>query len=222
MKKKLKSWANSKNSQWHSGIVVEEHKLVFMYALKSGCSSIKRMFLDDLGYGPDREPSQRLLSLHTAKQIHEKCKGWLKIGIVRNPYNRALSTWYEKTQVKDFKDFHQFGIYRGIPFKDFLRIVSQYDDYEIDRHLKSQKCFMCYPGDNVLPQSYYHLEWINTKWPVIQNQVKVHTQGRLVLPDLKEHNRTGSSKYNVLWDDEAGELVRRRYADDFRIFGFAQ
>lgn len=216
LKKRYTSWIGPPNN-WHSSIVVPEHKLVFMYCQKAGSSSLKRLFLKDLKYVPGEKG---MLPLKTTEWVVKNCKDWLKIGVVRNPYSRIVSCWYEKTQLKSFKDFRPLGIHHGISFRDFVSKVSEIPDEKIDRHLISQSAFMYYDG-HLVPDYLFHLESLQKHWPLIQGIVKEGTQDGLEMPPLRHDNKhNGGKKYRSCFDTDIKEKHDKRYEEDIRNLGY--
>ena len=140
--------------------------------------------------------------------------------VVRNPYVRILSAYLNKI-VRDNPIWRGFAERFAFPasftgkdlsFRDFLVILTCEPDELLDVHFRPQ--------------------YLNLLWPVC----RPHFVGRIetmtdvvgflsqygVAQTVHRRNTTAADeKLMDYYSDETTELVRKKYADDFRIFGYS-
>lgn len=140
--------------------------------------------------------------------------------VVRNPFTRILSAYLNKicgrTRVRA-EFVSRFGIRTdlaryAIRFVDFLRIVSTEPDELLDPSFRSQT------SNLLVPFSVPHFLG-RVEEPMILEQF-LHSHG-VELKDSRPHSTTADLKVAEHYDSESVDIVRRRYADDFRVFGYS-
>lgn len=200
-------------------IMYHKYKLAFFVPMKAGNNSIKKMFLQDLKLGSNYVKTRNdLLELYTAEEVYNICNNYMKIGLTRNPYYRIVSCWYDKTVRTNFKDFHRFDIRKGISLFEFMNKVYNIPDKNADRHLKSQSYLFTY--DNcIVPDYLYDINKLNKNWEYIKEMVYDHTDGELLLPELR-HEHSNKIDHDKYLEDNVKYLIACRYTDDFTNFNY--
>lgn len=115
----LRKWTNyAENSSVH---IFPEQKVVYVEIPKAGCSSIKRALKDYRGltdladhenihrfYGVTNIPSTKL-----GRILKDEYADWTKFTVVRNPYNRFRSFYYDKRKLFSDPDASMDSILRN-------------------------------------------------------------------------------------------------------------
>lgn len=188
-------------------IILKDHKVIFFLSGKSGNTAVKTAIKGM--YGVTRP-------IHSGYEYIDACraqkkKDFLKIAIVRNPWSRFVSCYYQKivgpkpAQLVSIK-----GIYKGMPFDDFVNVVSKLP-LNREQHIRPQTMSMMCDGEFV-PDWIIKLEDIETEWPRLQKIIPI--------PDLVPRNVSEHPHYSECYTERTRRVIERRYADDIRILGY--
>lgn len=138
---------------------------------------------------------------------------------MRNPHDRIVSC-YENHMGRP-KDGVYIGsdipqVYRGIPFKEFIRVVSKIPDEKADRHFRSKVY------DLKDKKGKIFVDFIGKFENLEEDYKKVCKKIGLRNPPKLPHKNKGRSlrSYNSYYDDETRKLVQRRYEEDFKVFNY--
>ena len=135
-----------------------------------------------------------------------------KFMFVRNPFDRLVSCWQSKLIDKqNHYKFYRYGMYDGIPFKEFAKIVCKIPDSDSDHHFRSQTYGL--DDDNPMDISLGRFECLQYDWLCL----------RSIVPELPELEIVGAShkkNYTLYYDDELIGLVSKRYAKDLKELGY--
>ncbi len=201
---------------WHRGwpylvrwnnVPYHPKRTAFLLNGKCGNSSVKAALLEAQQLDASRP--------HRATEVWSPARvarsGYAAIGVVRNPYARAVSVWHQKL-VKGGTSglMRKADFRRGMDFVDFLRVVERMDD-RLDTHIRSQWYTMMHRG-RFLPDFWIRLEDQNG-WDRVRERLPE-------LPDLPRRNMSKAPDWEGLVQGEAGEIIRRRWRKDFEIFGY--
>ena len=172
------------------------------------------------------DPDAELIQGRTLRQIfaaRPEVRGYCSFAFMRHPGRRALSCWGDKyvrlagtpASYGDFiEPYH--GAREGMPFAEFCRwLGTPYgSDAFADRHWLSQHRQIRLPGGG-LPDFVGRFERLDDDWRTLTAHLGLPPR---TLPKL----RTGPLSVRVAeqLDGETAGLLRRRYAEDFRLGGY--
>jgi len=201
-----------------NNIILPEHKLAFMLIPKCANTSIKYAILDALGINTKENIHNPKLFKYADRCFIKSKKDWLKIAIVRNPYDRLLSCWRSKIWEprRLHSGFTKYKVfYHKMPFEKFIDRVIELPDCIADQHFRMQSLELL-SGGKLVPNLIGRMENLDNDWSKIQNAVFEHC--KLKLPVLKLINAT--DKNNNPYTRELKMRVYDKYATDFIEFGY--
>lgn len=153
----------------------------------------------------------------TVEDIHENkppMKRWKPDGrptftVVRDPFTRFASTWWNKVyrpHRPDTQLIDVFGFEKGMSFASFVDRVEQHGVHALDDHLKPQLDFL--PADPDLLHSIktVRLEFLAQDW-------KKHDLPAKYLP-ARHLNSSGCERWDDIYDDALGARVGALYDND--------
>jgi hypothetical protein len=133
---------------------------------------------------------------------------------VRNPYERIHSCY--KNKIEDVRNlggrniFEKHGIDLDVSFEEFVRKVSVLPDHKSDRHFRSQAWFLTWEGE-LLPSFVGKLESLADDWDVLQERFGIAPPPQINVSNVKPLPEMST---------ETKGLILKRYADDFKLFGY--
>lgn len=154
----------------------------------------------------------------TQDQIRPLAGSNFIFAFVRHPQARLYSAYVnkiidaEKQGARNILSCH--GIRYGISFTAFVDRVCAIPDRNIDRHLRSQAWFLCDSNGALIPNSIGHLETFDDDWKKLC--ARIPALGPSPHKNKAAHGHDFSSAYTA----KTEELVRARYALDFKLFGY--
>lgn len=186
-------------------LLLPEQGYLFMLNSKCASSSIRRMALFKLGYA-DRKENTLPYIRQFSKVGYCQLPKWYVV--VRNPYDRIASLWFDKTQRSLYKGFRKLGMSRGMPFIDFVKIICTPVRWrDLNSHLWPQTIVACHFWDRL---KVIRIEDLPGVWPKD-------------LPPLDKENAAKKRiDYDALWTDELREMIVDRYRKDFELLWPAQ
>ena len=159
-----------------------------------------------------------MVNNHTARM----CRGThFCFSFVRNPFDRLVSAYNNKILELDEvpAPMQAMGLWRDMPFAQFLERVNSTPDQEIDIHLLPQTSILCI-DEQIIPGFIGRIEHMNQDWKALQQQLQ--REGLPSLGDLPQKNRrraedrTDVSQY--FHDSRLKNLVLQRYEQDLKVF----
>ncbi|MBL4707306.1 MAG: sulfotransferase family 2 domain-containing protein [Flavobacteriales bacterium] len=197
-----------------SAIQIDALKLIYVPIPKVANRSIKEILAE-------RIRLKYTVSAHKAKWKYIPLASVAKsssysFSFVRNPLDRLVSCYVQKTQMKDpIHNFWKYGnlVYPNMSFTAFVSMVCKTPDYLADRHFKSQHQFLIINGD--LSVDYLgKYESLKEDWKFLSEKFE--------LPTLVHANpsvRTGIENY---YTKELAQKAQKRYIQDIETFGYTQ
>ena len=145
-------------------------------------------------------------------QFDNSWKDYFKFSIVRNPWDRLVSTWNDKVQ-------HQWSEHDKNPYR--IKVFKKYKDKDYDFFVK-----------NVIPSEDIHTECLSNLIDLkvvdfigrFENfQQDFHTIcDKIGIPQqqLPHRNATKHKHYTEYYDDETRKIVAEKYAKDIEYFNY--
>lgn len=228
-------------------IVSDKHKFVYFVVQKVACTSIKNALLplidDDLGKkGSASESGSFGFDIHKyfdgseyqinkrqfVKGLDDRYRDFFKFAFVRNPWDRLVSCYLDKL-AKGRPGLHSppslaAKVYPGMPFAEFVEIVSQTSDSEANIHFKSQCAVICDSDDGIpdgkqiMADFIGRFESLASDFDTVMERVGVGRVQRI--PHLRKSKAREARPYPVFYDDRLRTLVYQRYKDDVDLFGY--
>ena len=147
----------------------------------------------------------------------ESWKDYFKFTIVRNPWDRLLSTWRDKVENQwtkwsreGPKEYHKrrIWIYKKYQNKDFKFFVKNVIPSR-ERHTKLQ-INLFHADVNFIGR----FENLQADFNIICDKIGIPQQ------NLPHKNKTKHKHYTEYYDDETREIVAKKYAKDIEHFGY--
>lgn len=195
-----------------NNIVIPEYKTIVFCIPKAANESIKYAFMSALGL--KGKPS---FAFQTCTKYAAHCVGvqdYFKFTFVRNPFDRLVSCWMDKTQGKVmFNAFaRDHGMWHKMPFDKFVEIVAGIPDEKSNQHFRSQTHEIMIK-DYMIPQFIGRFERLNKDWKYIQKRIPE-------LPDLPHVNKSHHKPYQEYYTPGLMDKVAERYKRDLNILSY--
>tara|TARA_B100000676_G_C17747103_1_gene664492 strand:- start:129 stop:719 length:591 start_codon:yes stop_codon:yes gene_type:complete len=148
--------------------------------------------------------------LETKKILGEKYDSYFKFAFVRNPWDRVVSCWADKSNPNHamFWPKSIFNIANGKSFDEFVNFLKN-NAFKKDRHIVPQVFFV--PPDIDFIGRFENLqEDFNT----VCDKIGIPQQ------QLPHENKSNHKHYTEYYDDETREIVGEKYARDIEYFGY--
>ncbi|MCF6136637.1 sulfotransferase family 2 domain-containing protein [Pseudalkalibacillus berkeleyi] len=228
--------------------------IIFFWNPKCGCTSLIKWFFFQQGLlqkATDYSPiihSYRLNVIekqnnHTQNIIEHLLSGDKDVyKLVRNPYKRAVSSFFHAIMNKNIMDSIAPGVKNGISFKEFLYRLKEngVERGKVNAHMVQQYV----NGEELFLNKYIQLENFVTSIRTIEKQYnlssspinsliksphhitqKMNESDNRTYPDVKmsiESINQPLPPYENLYDQEAMDLVKTIYKMDFERYGYNQ
>lgn len=172
------------------------------------------------------DPDVKFIRGQTLDQVlarYPEARDYFSFAFVRHPCDRIFScyadkhsrAWHDVNALRWFiEPYH--GLRVGMSFGEFCRwLETPYgSDVFADRHWLSQHCHIRLP-DGRLPDFIGHMESLETDWRAVTERLGIPHRD---LPRL--NTRPTELPVEGRPDAATDALLRRRYAEDFRIGGY--
>ena len=188
-------------------MINHEHKFIFIHIPKSGGTSIGKSLLNDDSLYDNK--SHNPYSKELVMPIYDD---YFKFSIVRNPWARLVSLFYEKTP----------RFTGGISFSDYIKEIC----------INNTNSSILQRDKNAILHSSPYLDyWFNGtidkidfvgKFEDIQNCWKTISKRLQYSTSLLPKRRIGvySKHYTEYYDAETRQIVAEKYAKDIEYFGY--
>lgn len=194
-----------------NNIIMPEIKVIGMLIPKVANEAMKYALIQLLEIDKNIHPSR---AFETCNKKVETYNFWV-FSFVRNPFDRLVSCWAQKTQCsKDrfHRAFGRFGIYPKISFENFVKIIINIPDEKSDQHWRSQTHEIMI-GDRIIPDFVGRFENIEEDWKVVQQKIP----GLPILPHI---NRCKHKPYRKYYSPKLRDQVAERYKRDIEVLGY--
>jgi hypothetical protein len=150
----------------------------------------------------------------TADKEREPFSGfddYFKFAFVRNPWDRLVSTFFDKTKkvVGTKYEIPYYARYRDASFSEFVRSLTNVDLSSADRHIKEQV--------QSIPKN---VDFVG-RFENLQKDIN-YVCDKVGLPHQKlpYENKTDHKPYWKYYDDETRQIVAKKYKNDIETFGY--
>ncbi len=204
---------------WH----FDEQGFGYIQIPKVATRSIRQALLGVVGEAPDTRPYAEFEAQYSAHQSHRHIRESVDAGLfvfafVRDPLARLHSAWVNK--IVDGERYGRKNIFRchgmpyGMSFASFVRRVSELEDREVDRHIRSQSWFLC-DDKGLLPAYVGQLEQFAEHWALLRARLPV-------LGEVAHINKAAfQMDYLAAYDRQTLGLAVERFQRDFELFGYS-
>lgn len=191
--------------------------LLFVHIPKNaGCSVNKMLYgVDHLGHNSLRDRYAFDTEFYNSK---------FKFCVKRNPFERFISAF-------NFSSSGGFQISQNS--KNVIKAIKKYPDINdftchwfayqnldvIDHVFRSQSYYVADQNGNLLVDKVYDMDMLDTDFFRVLSQ----DSGEKILTRFPKRNKTKTSNSylgKIILSDYTKEIIRQKYADDFKIFGF--
>jgi len=162
--------------------ISQKHQFTYFEIPKTGCSTIKKTLqtIENEGIETPKElvhdksssPLKGFLDLDLKQKTLEKL---FSFTIVRNPYDRILSTYLDKIVTNLWEKKRRVGslgfkFEEDISFLNFLKAIEKQDPLDMDIHWKPQSYLL--PKDLSIFNYIGKFETFENDWNIILNKIK--------------------------------------------------
>lgn len=182
-------------------------------------NKIREEYPDYFKFGFVRDPWDRVASVYFGKVRPGKYLLYLP----RLTLLPIRMTWVYALLSKLGKDRMWIPFLRGplitpdISFDDFVALVANAADANLDPHLRGQRSFLTDDRGRLLPDFVGRSETMGKDFQEVRRRMGIETMEVPRLGATKGHTGRDYSKY---YTEHTWELVRRRYQDDIETFGY--
>ncbi len=175
---------------------------------------IPKAAVNSIGHAADLFRSERSIEWRSRRYVLEVVPSYYRIAFVRHPLRRLASCWKNKVRDKLHRTYHLFGVFEGMPFPDFVRIVADIDDSRADKHFRAASWDLT-DGEGLAVDFLGKVENIERDWDLLTEVLRDAFDWT-----LKPIGHLNSTPGEVEYDEATRELAAKRYAADFDLFGY--
>lgn len=199
-------------------------EMAFALIPKAGNTSLRHGFYHAIGGGRDFKLVNDEWRIGKGLQIGTTVPPhYHRIMVVRNPWDRLRSCYTDKVALPRGRQngglagaFPSMGCWRGMPFDEFVRIVYDTSDYEIDKHAMPVHYLFNNPVWGGAPDQVLRLED-----PDMWQRLRCMFEARGVsLPDRMPRENHSDRVEKPQWTPELIRLVGERYETDIKLLGY--
>jgi hypothetical protein len=214
--------------------ISRRHRSVFIEVPKAGCTVVKRVLQFSEHAGTSHEEPVSVHDRSTsplgapvrdgfnADELFGPDASYARFAFVRNPYSRALSCYLEKIAGEQWLREMRLPTLGFVPdaevsFVSFLERVGQQTHVEMDIHWAPQHHLLSL--DRISYDFLGRFETFRTDLCTVMMVLDIDAPARL-LDAVTAHTTNARDKIAEYFDDEAVDLVRKIYRDDFAKLGY--
>jgi hypothetical protein len=128
---------------------------------------------------------------------------YFKFGIVRNPFDRQVSTYHF---IQQNKEHFQNELVKKMSFEDYVV-------WRVEKGMNYQKDFLFDSQGNQLVDFVGRIENINQDFQYICDKIGVKNE-------LKHVNKSIHKDYRKMYTGSTFELINKAYAEEIELFGY--
>jgi len=206
-------------------ILLEKNKAIYFFIPKVACTSLKKLCVDILKINlPKNELVRRIVHKIEFPHIRreralKEFKDYFKFAIVRNPWDRLVSLYFDKFVSKRPRLDKNFSGYDSLfksdmSFESFVEAVCSIPNNESNDHFKSQTSMISKNGEFFV-DFIGRFENLSRDFEIIKAKLGTHY-------NLEQLNESKSRKdYRTYYNDKTREMVRKKYSEDIQLLGYS-
>jgi len=193
-------------------IKLEDQKIVFTVIPKNANTSVKYAILKsfyDIDLNSINTQNPDIFHSSTLKYFNfidneelSTLNDYLKIVVLRNPFDRLYSGWYDKISNLNKP---RFGFQKSCSFEHFIKIICRSADRKLDRHFVPQYRFITY-NNQLLSNYFLNFDKLNNQWKELQK----------IIP-ITELNHFNKKNYETDYDKKINDLIYEKFKKDFEL-----
>jgi len=214
-------------------ILLNKEKLIFTVIPKNANTSVKYILLKYIN-----SDALKLIDLTNTDSFHNKTLkyfnfvshefcyhydyDYLKICIVRNPFDRLVSGWYNKirTLPKNNQSRKRFGFNQYCTFDKFIIQIYQTKEEDLDRHFIPQYRFITH-NNRIFSDIILRFEDLSNEWNELVQDLKDSHGIKLSNMVVNLNNDTERNKdYRKYYDKKLRKLVETKFETDLNRFNY--
>jgi len=193
-------------------MIIKEKKIVFCHIDKTAGSSIKKCINPSINCHSDTEPIIHNTKHMTMKQLLQLIDGdpsdYFKFAFVRNPYDRALSKYFQHKRVEGGNMTEKLA--KNMTFPQWVKAGGL-------KAFRPQYLYCYDESMNFLCDFIGRFENLNIDYDIIRNKLDL-----CELVHLNKNNKKELVKnYLEYYDEETIQYVTHKYRKDFELFGYS-
>lgn len=220
----------------HHNIALHKHKALYFSVPKVACSSLKKALSECIDTRFIERPwFDKNEAIHYARfpyvpknEVLSKYSEYFKFCFVRNPWDRILSCYSNKTTQDPENNSFPFinGVYQGflkyktfragMTFEEFVEAIVKIPDEEADPHFKSQYTFICDEQENLLVDFIGKFENLQDDFHAICKKIGADN---ITIPHLMSSKRK-EKNYQNEYTKKTKNLIAERYKKDITLFKY--
>lgn len=234
-------WANV---NYTDALVDRKNRVLLEWSAKSGCSVGSMMFFRHMGLLEEAKNQSKWIHDYRINTFYPKHglatygdmldPGFIKLKIVRNPFDRAVSSYIHTMLFSNAEISSITGEQRpDMTFCEFLRFLLTLDISKCNPHYRSQ--FRPYEADGVVFDHILHIERFSEDVAKVNELTGLSFDVKGLSSRHHVNSRGVSSpgafnmKWSLLWpipsypsfyNSETERLVARLYEKDFLLYGY--
>ncbi len=179
-------------------IVFNEHKIVYIPIPKAANSSIRSALLPLVGekqeFVEKIQEYKGFEKIRLTNFLARHDERWMIFTVVRNPYDRYLSSYSNKLTDSDkvFGALLQMGLRKGDSFMRFIRLLQIWPPERLNDHFAPQALIL--EKALRLKIHVFKMEDLQVEWPKIKDKIEAHAGVKI--GELMQLNRSSSSQKN--------------------------
>jgi hypothetical protein len=211
-KKKRKEFPHNGDGE---NLVLSDRRVIIVPIGKCASQTLKQLVMDAYSIPPSDLYKFKVSKEWVAQRKRDL--GYFIFAVVRNPFDRLVSCYLDKTQRTFYKGMRLIrGMSKGMPFERFVRIIGRVPDVHqlCDGHFRSQTDHLFTNDGVLLPDKVLRCEELEEQWPLYADFMRFPEQ----LPH--KHRSKNRAHYADYYEHkcELIDVVRERYHADFLHF----
>lgn len=205
-------------------LLLDDARVIYVPIPKAANSSTKLALCPVLGIDPaDVEEVQKdpRLPMHRFSTLEPRIDDdWFVFSVVRNPWTRALSGYRDKVIRKNvqLRALQGMGIEPQDDFETFLAALARWPRKLLNDHFIPQSDLLT-PIMAKTPVKIVRTEDLPEAWEEIRD--RIIAQGATAPDGMGHMNVSGPRDLQPEFTPRAADLIRKLYAEDFRLLGYS-
>jgi len=212
-----------------NNMLSHKHRTIFMAIPKNASTALKNAFAKGWGYYPDNDVLRKdalrqdergeIPYIDMGAMFYWQRRSYRSIAVVRNPYARLVSAWYDKVYAPTKQEEDPTGLpTSGMEFPEFVRFLRDQPIERYNYHFIPQFYYICFLDKKgrwrIAPSLVLKLEQLDKTW----HQVASYTGMQIPLPEKGINARSERKPWKEYYGPEEQKIVREIYEQDFTFF----